>query len=391
MSGILKYYFEEKKYKSPNSYPSKYLTTYNDTKRLFNSGLHLLDNNILTIDKTIRNSKMNITKQYNFTEPNTYDLNNFHPYINSKKMDFSKSVFSKHNDNLKPIYNLIPNLKLNKTLSKGNNDNKDEIASFPYFKQRKKINRNIIRNYNKIEKKYKNKIKCLTSENNTSDNSKEVEKIIDSLISINNNKIIKKGLHHAEFISLKKNKEKFPLEKSISPAFYIDFNLHKEPENKQLFRSFNTQLKCLNNRIEFREKILKQVETNDRNRLKVDNLKNIHNSEFYTDLCNKRIGNIFLIDKNYNKTNLHFNLYDYYNSIHKMKVKNRFKFNNKKFEKLKNNIKENKNLITFDKKLKNAQNSTIKAVKYLDSLSKKNNKMLKKIFNIYNIYNIHNK
>ena len=334
MSGILKFYFKEKKYQNHNNNLLNSLTSRNNTKILYNSGLHLLDNNILSINKNIRNStvdsRMKIMKDYNLTEPNNYDLN-------SEELKLSKNSNRNENKNLKLI-----------------------------------ISRN--------EKILKDKEKNLTLQFNQNDNSKELEKIMDSLISTNN-KVKKTNLHHAELISLKKNKEKYPIEKSISPSFYIDYNFREEPDNRKLFLSFNTQLKCLNNKVEFRKKILRQIETNNSNRLKIDDLKNIHNNEFYTELNNKKIENIFKINRNSDKKNLHFNLYDYYNNIHKMKVNNRNKYNNKKFEKIKNHTKENKILMTFENKLKNAENSTIKTVKHLDSLSRKNNKILKKIIN----------
>lgn len=87
------------------------------------------------------------------------------------------------------------------------------------------------------------------------------------------------------------------------------------------------------------------------------------------------------------KKNLHFNLYDYYNNIHKMKFNNRRQYNNKNIGNLRKELKIDKKLVNFDKKIKNAEISMIKAVKHLNNLSKSNNKMMKEVLDIYSIFN----
>ena len=61
-----------------------------------------------------------------------------------------------------------------------------------------------------------------------------------------------------------------------------------------------------------------------------------------------------------NKKNFRFNIYDYYNNINKIK-KNRYIKNTSRLAKI---FKDNKNLLTFDKKLQNFEISTIKSIKH---------------------------
>ena len=217
-------------------------------------------------------------------------------------------------------------------------------------------------------------------------------KIIYLIVKKDNN--TSKKLHHinsSEYLKYKRKKGKFPIENSISPASYIDVNLKRFPNDKQMFKSFNIQLKSLNNKMEFRDKILKQVDENFRNRKKVENLKNPHNNEFYSDFSKKNIEELFLKNKNDNKNNLHFNLYDYYNNIHKMKVNNRTKYIINNIGNLKKALKVDKKSINFDQRMKKAEISTIKAVNYLKSLSLSNNKMMKEVLDIYSIFNEYEK
>ena len=114
----------------------------------------------------------------------------------------------------------------------------------------------------------------------------------------------------------------------------------------------------------------------------MENLKNDYNSNINIDKKNN-IEDFFVK----NKKNFHFGIYDYNNNINKIK-KNRYIKNTSRLEKI---FKDNKNLLTFDKKLQNFEISTLKSIKHLDSLSHNNRKMLKKILNIYNIYDLYDK
>ena len=403
MSGILKSYFtEKKKINNINISACKCLTSYNQNIRLYNSGLLLSENNILKINKkipnsTIKTNNINDRDYYIKTESNPFNTNYFYPKKNNNNTFYEEIIFSnflkkRQNKSFRPIYHLIPDLSINKnkSLSKKNN-NKTKIVEFPNLSQKKKFNKITKTNYNIIEKKNNNNnnIKSLTTKYNTKENSIEVEKIVHHLINNNNNNNDNtKKLHHAnstEYLSLKNNKnkniknQKYPKEKSISPITYIDYNLKKNPGNKEFFKSFETQLKCLNNKEEYRETILNQVDTNYRHRMKVENLKNDYNSNSIIDK-KKNIENFFVK----NKKNFRFNIYDYYNNINKIK-KNRYIKNTSRLAKI---FKDNKNLLTFDKKLQNFEISTIKSIKHLDSISHKNRKMLTKILNIYNIYDL---
>ena len=402
MSGILKTYFGEKSFRNQNNSACKYLTTYNDNLRLFKSGLLLSENNILKINQKLSNSTFknkNLIQQNKNNE--TYDTNYFFPQKNNnsayEEAIFSNILSKRKTKTLKPIYNFFPNLTANKNTKLSNQNNeREKTVTFPNFKiQKKKYNEITITEYkqqNNIKKR--NNIKCLTTKNDNS-NDKEInaQKIVNSLIVKKDNNTSKK-LHHinsSEYLKYKRKKGKFPIENSISPASYIDVNLKRFPNDKQMFKSFNIQLKSLNNKMEFRDKILKQVDENFRNRKKVENLKNPHNNEFYSDFSKKNIEELFLKNKNDNKNNLHFNLYDYYNNIHKMKVNNRTKYIIKNIGNLKKALKVDKKSINFDQRMKKAEVSTIKAVNYLKSLSLSNNKMMKEVLDIYSIFNEYEK
>ena len=409
MSGILRTFFAGRKINNLNTTACKYLTSYNDNLRLLNSGLYLTENNILRIKKYYPNSttKTKATSTYQTTEGNTFNSKNFYPKITNEsfyeKVFFSNILKKKQNKKISPInmYNIFPDLTENKNTSitkikekkeKGENNNR-RISVFP-FNSSNELCKVEITNFDRYEKYKKDKTKSLTSKQDNKANSVQVEKIVNSLINNNDNN--KKKLHHAsstENLSLKKKeykKENYPKEKSISPMTYIDYNLKTTPGNKNLFKSFDTQIKCINNKIQFREKILNQVDANYRHRLKVESLKNQHNDNYYMNYNKKDINELFLRNKNYNKNNLHFNIYDYYNNINKIKANGRYQFD-QKFIKLQKDTKNKKNLLTFDKKMKNVENSMIKAVKYLDNLSISNRKMMKKVLNIYNIYDIYDK
>lgn len=397
MSGILKPYFDETNNKTMNISACKFLTSYNQNRRLFDSGLLLSENNILKINKKAPNttikSKKSDSDYYIRTETNPFNSHYFYPKKNSntfyEEIIFSNVLKKRQNKSLRPIYNLISNLTINKNKSSSKEShNKAKIMKFPYLTKKKNFNKNTISNFKINAKPKNNQNKSLTIKNNKND-SIEVEKIVNHLITGNNNNN-NKTLHHVnslEHFSIKNTKNlKYPMNNSISPITYIKYHLKKNPQNKEYFRSFDTQLKCLNNKAVFRKAILSQVDTNYRHRLKVENLKNeCNNNDYY---MKEKIEDIFLNEKNDIKNNFHFNLNDYYNNIPKNNM--RYKFNkNAKLEKIfKDN---NKHLITFYKRLNNFETSTLKTIKHLDSLSHDNRKMLKNILNIYKIYDVYEK
>ena len=407
MSGILKTYFSGRKIKSLNNSACKFLKSYNDNQRLFNCGLLISENNILKINIKFPNSSIktntNYTSDYNIdeTNPNIYTFNK--KYFYPKKTDdsfygefLSNNLRKKQNKKrINPIYyNIFHNLSINKNESKLNQKyNKMAITSFPLF-NKKKISNKVTISEHKIYRKIKKDLKknILTNNDSKEKSGNKVEKIVNSLITLKKEK--EKKLHHvnsSENLLLKKNKyENFPKEKTISPFAYIDYNLRNSPGDKKLFKSFNKQLKSLNNKPEYRDRILNQVDTNNRNRLKIEGLRNEVNNKIYIDLKKKEMTELFLDKKKDNKNMLHFNLFDYYNNIHNLKANKRIKFN-KNYEKIKKLFKDNKRIITFDKKLDNFEISTLKAIKHLDSLSFSNRKMMKNILNIYSTYEMNNK
>ena len=398
MSGILKTFFSGRKCKNINNCAYQYLTSYNNDLRLFKTGLLLSENNILKIKKNPNNStlktKTNYTSKYFTTESNAFKTNCFYP----KKIcnSFYKIHIDRKKQNLKLSINnnLLPNLTINKNKEtiKQKETNESENSPFKYFSYKKEC---LVGDYMMNRHNKKNEAKSLTSKDNYKDNSNEVEKIVHSLIDSNHENNQK--LHHADsfrYLSYNNNKSKkkmlFPKEKSISPASYIDFNLKQDPDNKKLYRSFDTQLKCLNNKLEIKKIILNHVDANYRNRLKVEDLKSEHNNDCYNNFSKKEIEELYTKSNDKNNKNLRFNLYDYYNNIHKMKVYKRYKFN-KRFSKIEKQIKENKKFINFDKKMENFEHSTTAKIKHLDYLSHNNRTMMKQILNIYNILDIYDK
>ena len=398
MSGILKTFFRGRKDKDLNNCACKYLTSYNNNLRLFKTGLLLSENNILKIKKNHNNSTLktntNYTSQYYTTESNAFNTNYFYPKKNYNSFYEDYIDRKAQNQKLTINNNLLPNLTINKNkaiakLKEKNENSKTSSNNFSYKKEC------LLKDYMINRRDKKKESKSLTTKDNCKDNSIEVEQIVHSLIDSNNEN--KQKLHHIDssrYLSYKNNKSKkkmiFPKEKSISPAAYIDYNLKQDPNNKKLYRSFDTQLKCLNNKAEFRKIILNQVDTNYRNRLKVEDLKSEHNKKCYNDFSKKEIEELFIKNKDQNNKNLHFNLYDYYNNIHKMKVNSRYKFN-KRFLRMEKEFKDNKKSLNFDKKLENFENSTMSAIRHLDSLSSNNRTMMKQILNIYKIYDIYDK
>lgn len=381
MSGILKSYFIKKTINNLNNSAYKFPNTYISEKRLFNSGLILSENNILKINKNIYNSISKIKNIDNNIEANLFNKNNlYNKNIFNKNFDnsiYSNFSLKKSNKKLKSINNLTPELTFNK-IKTNLKFKKLKINLFPNLNQKKQYNKNIFLKYNK-----KNTInENVSIEKRKKDNSLEVENIINSLIDNRNDK-------EENFNKQYKTNIIFDKKKSIDPKTYINYNLQEQPNNKELFRSFDIQLNCINNKIEYRNKIIRGIDTTNRNRLKIENLKfSLNNNTSFDN--NKKVVDDYLKNKMVNKKNFHFNIYDYYNNIYKKKSYNRCKFN-KKMMINQNEINMDKNLLTFEQKVKNLETFTSNSIGYLKYLSKTNENMLKKLNNIYDIYDLYNK
>ena len=329
MYGILKPFFTRKITKSLNK---SVIKNINNDLKMYNLGLHLNKNNTLKIIDNI---------------PKDFDINTRTLFIYNNTTNFDDN-FKLNNINEKEYKLLRPFNERNETVL----SNKEKILK---------------NNFNKYDKKY-NSIKKGKKEI-----SLEIEKIVDSLINNENDKENKnknKDIDLNKYLSFKKNKEKineaFPKEKSISPKYYISYNLQNDPLNKKLYRSYDTQIKCLNNKVEYRKKILEGIDASHRYRPKIENLK------FGSDLRlhkNKLAEEFF---KNEHNNKLYFNLYNYYND-NILKMKN---YNNKRKFKV-------KYLMTFDEKLKNMEVMTKNSIEYSKNLSNTNKKMLEKINDIF--------
>lgn len=128
-----------------------------------------------------------------------------------------------------------------------------------------------------------------------------VNNIINNLLYGNKEKINNKKVNHILF----------PLNKSINPKKYIEINLINEPNNNELFQSFNEQIKRLGN-IKLRHYLIDGINNYSKN---VKNYSKIHQDVFYK----------------YNYDNKSFKK-AIRNIIIGNKIKNDFSFGNKKYE-----------------------------------------------------------
>ena len=328
MYGILKPYFTGK---INISLHKGVIRNYNNDLKIFNYGLHLNKNNTLRIK-------------------NNNILKNFSVY---NRTDFNNNI------------NFDNNIQLNTI-----NENKYKI--FKPFNERNEImgsKTEKILLKNNINK-YKNK--CRSIKKGKKETSLEIEKIVSSLINNENDKKNKNfDINLNKYLSFKKNKEKinetFPRENSISPKNYIAYNLQNDPLNSKLYKSFSIQIKCLNNKVGYRKKILEGIDACSRYRPQIENLKFSSNLR----LSKKKLEEEFYKNENNNK--FHFNLFNYYNNNSILKMKN---YNRKKFNE--------RSLLTFDEKLKNVEKIAKNSIEYSKNLYNTNKKMLNKINEIYN-------
>ena len=163
------------------------------------------------------------------------------------------------------------------------------------------------------------------------------------------------------------NKELFPREKSINPKAYIEYNFRADPNNKQLFKSYGIQVKCLNNQEEHRVKILKRVNESDKLRNKFGKIEVNSDAKNYDNEL-KRIENVFFADKSNYRFNTIDNEPNIRNNIRSRIGKKVFQID-----------KSNEDKITFDRKMNIAITSTENTLKYLKELSDKNVVLIKKI------------
>ena len=170
----------------------------------------------------------------------------------------------------------------------------------------------------------------------------------------------------------------------INPRKYIDYNLKTEPYNTNFFKSFNAQIKLINNKEYICEKILDRTNKNIKYNDNFFNLSVKKNKEdiFNKDLKDlKEIKTVFLYnDKNILKLKNHDK-----NII----INSQFKEKNKKKNLLQNRVIKNLSkikrykLFNFDEEMNDVMLSTKNTVKYLNDLSEKNSNLINNIKNIY--------
>ena len=266
--------------------------------RQLNKNNNNINNNFLPIEKEIKDKakshnlspeerKMLLSSKNN-KEKNNYNFNEFDPQLkkcfsfNKKQRDLLYEI--KKLKNKKNINETIKGLisKKNKT-KKNNQDNENNndinIKSRNYFYDFSTLKSDLeayncptksSNNFHTITSIYSNSqnqenrtyYKTVKKDKKTKNifyketkrdkinNKKEADKITNELLSLKTKKeiqsyYIKKD--YAEAVSKASNANNFNINNCIDPMTYIKFNFNNEPENNNLFKSFNTQIMIMGN------------------------------------------------------------------------------------------------------------------------------------------------
>ena len=142
--------------------------------------------------------------------------------------------------------------------SKRNKRNKDFVTGYKTYNQKVIKKRNKDNDYNKqintgsnMVKTFENHLQKKNIKLRKIQSAKQIEnsknfdqKLIKSRVnSIVNDLLSKKGLR---FKAIENNSRNiFPLNKSLNPTKYIEYNLQNEPNNPKLFKSYKKQMKYL--------------------------------------------------------------------------------------------------------------------------------------------------
>ena len=362
MSDILKSYFSHKDIKHLNNSASKHLKLNRERIKLFNCGLFISESNILKIPK-------NKLKEHNKI-CNTIESNDCY---NTKSLRSNKKENMLLKD--KAWENFLDRIE-KKNMEKINHNSSLFQNLSSKFILRKKISENETENnesFNFEDIKYKNEFFPKKLSNN---DKEKVDEIINSFINKEENKDKKNIFYHAnssEYLKFRKRRKKyhtkelFPREKSINPKAYIEYNFRADPNNKNLFKSYKIQVKCLNNEEEHRVKILKRVNESDKLRHKFGKIEINSDAKNYDNEL-KRIENVIFDDK----SNYRFNTLDNEPII---RNNSRSRIGKKVFK----IDKSNEDKMTFDRKMIIAVTNTENTLKYLKELSDKNVILIKKI------------
>ena len=142
--------------------------------------------------------------------------------------------------------------------SKRNKRNKDFVTGYKTYNQKvikkrnkdndynKQINTgsNMVKTFEKHLQKKNIKLRKIQSAKQIENSKNFDQKLIKSRVnSIVKNLLSKKGLR---FKAIENNSRNiFPLNKSLNPTKYIEYNLQNEPNNPKLFKSYKKQMKYL--------------------------------------------------------------------------------------------------------------------------------------------------
>lgn len=259
---------------------------------------------------------------------------------------FSNDVNKNKNNKFKPKYGTCDQKNIN-------NENKNEKFDkiFNNFEQSNNKNKSLRKTQSARQIEDNKNIDQLFVKN-------KVNSIIKELLSKDNKKYKIKEDYSRNI---------FPLSKAINPKKYIKYNMQISPNNKELFKSYNKQIKFLMDE-KIRSFLIEGI--NDYH----ENLKNYHDIYFdYFAINNykrmkfnhNRIKNTILNGK----TDSRSNIFKYKNLLYdskKEKFKNNYikAYNEKNFNKSNNlyfkytNNNDIKKMISFEDRLKLAQNSS---------------------------------
>ena len=369
MSDILKSYFSHKDIKHINNSASKNLKLNKERLKLFNCGLFISESNILKIPR-------NKLKEHNKI-CNTIDSNDGYNTKSFRLRNKKGNIFLKD----KVYQNFLDRIEKKNMEKINHNSPLFQNLSSKYI-LRKKINENETENNESfILEDIKDKNEFISKKLSNNDKEK-VNEIINSFLNKEENKDKKTMFYHAnssQYLKFRKRRKKyytkelFPREKSINPKAYIEYNFRADPNNKQLFKSYGIQVKCLNNQEEHRVKILKRVNESDKLRNKFGKIEVNTDAKTYDNEL-KRIENVFFADKSNYRFNTIDNEPNIRNNIRSRIGKKVFQID-----------KSNEDKITFDRKMNIAITSTENTLKYLKELSDKNVVLIKKISDL--VYN----
>ena len=302
---------------------SQILNTQQNDKRLMNYGLFLSDNkNIITIPN-YKGSKIN-NFSYITNTNSTTDIN-LYSEINSKSISPVLSTRKKHKFNLFQSYKSMKNKKINQFLK-----NNQSLLSPSQKDNSKNIFSDLTNSNKNINPKKLN------------DHSVDIKQRVDDLLS-SKNKFVLNNISQIPKIPNKKTKDlkimnqlfhinsednflkqknfqkksEFPRDKSISPVAYIKYNFQKYPNDKSLYRSIKSQLKCFSYNEKYREALLKRVNDAMTLQKQIESMKIDDKNNF--EINEKKIDQMFTENDLNSHKNFHFDL----GNIRSKKYKNK--------------------------------------------------------------------